>query len=195
MLNKFLFWISGKLPLRKINLDSGPYLERYFLGQLFGITFYLHRFVSSDSELHMHNHAWRWGGSLILAGSYIEERALDICPTAGPAGCLTERRRRRWFNRVNGSTIHRIHDAEPGTWTLFFHGERVMFLSGEHGRLVEPKGWGFFRRSWSFELARGDSDNPPENGKPFTEFVPYPKNYGNWWETAPVGAEAGRVPL
>lgn len=185
MINKFLFWLSGKLPLRKINLDSGPYLERYFLGQLFGITFYLHRFVSSDSERHVHNHPWGWGGSLILSGSYIEERAIDLCPHATPAGCWTRHRKVRWFNRVNCNTIHRIHDAKPGTWSLFFHGPRVR-VGGER------KGWGFFR---AVHADFSGAPDGPGGSVSYTRFEPFPHSYGNWWETAPIGAEAGRVPL
>ncbi|WKT59126.1 hypothetical protein Q2E61_09315 [Microbulbifer thermotolerans] len=176
VLNRLLFWLSGRLPCRQINLPSGPYLERYYLGRLFGVTFYLHRFVSSDSERHLHNHPWEWGGSVILTGSYIEERAVDLCPTAGPAGCATEMVRRRWFNRVDGNTIHRIHDAEPGTWTLFFHGPRAEVCG-------HPKGWGFLRQI-------GDLD-----AGTVTMFVPYPHRHGNWWETARAGNEIGRVPL
>lgn len=184
MLNKFLFWLTARLPCRLINLDSGPYLERYYLGQLFGITFYLHRFVSSDSERHLHNHPWGWGGSLILCGSYEEERAIDLCPAASPSGCLTIRTRRRWYNQVNGNTIHRIHDAAPGTWTLFFHGERTRVSDiGDwdiyNGR---EKGWGFFERVENEHLAA-------------TMFIPYPVSHGAWWKTAPIGAEIGRVPL
>lgn len=179
MLNKFLFWLTGRLPVRFINLDAGPYLERYYLGQLFGITFYLHRFVSSDSERHLHNHPWGWGGSLILCGSYIEERALDLCPAAGPAGCLTERIRRSWYNQVNGNTIHRIHDAAPGTWTLFFHGPR-QFVDTPGG--IEQKGWGFFEHIENEHMGA-------------TMFLPYPVSHGEWWHSAPKGIDGGRVQL
>ncbi|WP_295802162.1 hypothetical protein [uncultured Microbulbifer sp.] len=185
-MNKLLYWLTGRLPVRFINLDSGPYLERYYLGQLFGITFYLHRFVSSDSERHLHNHPWGWGGSLILCGSYEEERALDLCPAAGPAGCLTERVRRRWYNQVNGNTIHRIHDAAPGTWTLFFHGPRQMVRRPSRhvpGKFaLAPKGWGFFEQRELISEYR-------------TEFVEHQISYGEWWLTAPKGIDAGRVPL
>ena len=179
MINRFLFWLSARLRIRKIDLASGPYLERYYLGRVLGVTFYLHRFVSSDSERHLHNHPWGWGGSLILTGGYTEERALDLCPAAGPSGCLVKYIERRWFNVVNGNTVHRIHNARPGTWSLFFHGPRV-----EVGEQL--KGWGFFER---LHIASGAQ---PESA---AVFRPYPVSHGNWWERAPLGADAGRVPL
>lgn len=179
MLNRFLYWLTARLPCRLIQLDRGPYLERYYLGRLLGVTFYLHRFVSSDSERHLHNHPWGWGGSLILCGSYIEERALDLCPAAGPAGCLVKYRRRRFFNLVNGTTAHRIHDARPGTWSLFFHGPRVRY-----GQRL--KGWGFFER------VGVDTHGSKIDA---TVFSPYPVSHGDWWKDAKTGAEIGREPL
>ena len=181
MINRFLFWLTARLPCRLIRMESGPYLERYYLGQLFGVTFYLHRFVSSDSERHVHNHPWRRGGALILTGGYIEERALDICPAAGPSGCWTRRIRRRWFNRVDANTVHRIHSAQRPTWTLFFHSPRPK-VEGTN------KGWGFFEQ---VELEHLPSDHPRRF---ITTFNPYPVSHGNWWETAPRGRDAGREP-
>lgn len=173
MINKLLYKLTSRLPCRIIKLDSGrPYLERYYLGCLRGVTFYLHRFVSSDSERHVHNHPWSRGGSLILSGGYIEERCIDISPTVEGSGCVTQFAKRRWFNRVDGNTFHRIHEAEPGTWTLFFHGSRATI----NGQL---KGWGFLERLF-------------DNSVVFTVGVSSPSN---WWETAPTGNKVGRSPL
>lgn len=134
--NRLLYWLTARLPCRLISLDSGPYLERYYLGEWFGVTCYLHRFVSGDSERHMHNHPWAHGRALVLSGSYVEEVAVDLYG----GGCLTERHTVRWWNVVNGNTFHRIHEAKPGTWTLFMHGERQRIKLGMTSRL---KGWGF----------------------------------------------------
>lgn len=190
MLNKFLFWFTGRLPCRLIQLDSGPYLERYYLGQWkwLKVIFYLHRYVSSDSERHVHNHPWEWGGSLILAGSYIEERVIDICPHANDAGCWTKYRKVRWFNRVNCNTFHRVHNAKSGTWSLFFHGARPRIGGRE-------KGWGFLSAvgiDMSADYVAEHDHSMPSN---ITQFVPYPVSHGNWWETYPIGSEAGREPL
>ena len=167
MINKLFFKLSGRLPCRLIELDNGPYLERYYVGKYLGVTFYLHRFVSADSERHIHNHPWGWGASLILAGKYVEERCLDICPTVEGSGCITDMIHRHWFNRVDGNTFHRIHDAEPGTWTLFLHGPRI-----------EGKGWGFFERQNEVTVFRSHTSAPTR-----------------WWEEAPKGRNSGRVPL
>lgn len=190
MMNKLLYWLSGRLPCRLIELDSGPYLERYYLGQLWGVTFYLHRFVSSDSERHLHNHPWGWGRSLVLAGSYLEESVVDLCPHAGGgSGALICTRRVRWWNKVDGNWFHRISDASPGTWTLFFHGPRVTVtyfcnkwpsdIDGNDPHTTF-KGWGFL------ESIDGET----------TIFRPSPPSHNNrWWEIAEIGKQVGRVPL
>lgn len=180
--NRLLYRLTAGLPCRRIEVNSRPYLERYYVGELLGVTFYLHRFVSNDSERHVHNHPWRRGCSFILSGAYTEEIAVDVCPIAGTdSGCLTMFKRRRWFNWVGGSTFHRIHNAAPGTWTLFCHGERERV--GPQRRL---KGWGFF----STALLNTDAA---------TVFRPYAGSNGfrhtQWWNSAPAGRDVGRVPL
>lgn len=187
--NKQLFNLTAGRPCRLINIADKPYLERHYLGQALGVTFYLHRFVSGDSERHVHNHPWARGCAFILAGSYTEEVATDICPASGnAAGCVTERVRRRWFNVVNAATFHRIHDAAPGTWTLFCHGkrERVGPVLAGSLTLRRLKGWGFFRTALL-------------QSKPVSVFESYPGSTGThvsrWWLSAPVGRDAGRLPL
>ncbi len=170
--DRALFWLSGFLPCRLIEIDGVPYLERYYLGQVFGVTCYLHRFVSSDSERHVHNHPWKRGGSLIICGSYEETNVLDLCPWGGPSGCITRQIRRRAgsFHRVNGNTFHQIGQAEAGTWTLFVHGHRPT-----------GKGWGFLER-------RDLKDDT------VTVFSPYLSSSSQWWKFAPKGADAEREP-
>lgn len=180
-MNKFLFWLTQFLPCRLIKLDSRPYLERYFVGQLFGVTFYLHRFVSSDSERHMHNHPWGWGRALVLSGSYVEESVIDLCPHASESGAILDRRYIRWWNRINGNHFHRISNAEPGTWTLFFHGPRLNVTLA--GGAVKLKGWGFLERE---KFSTGH----------ITVFHPYQSTSGlKWWTKAPKGRDADRVPF
>ena len=165
MINNLLFKLAGNLPCRIIELDSGPYLERYYVGNVLGVTFYLHRFVSSDSEEHIHNHPWEWGRSVILTGSYIEETICDFSAD----GLITDKKRRRWLNRVDGNTFHRIHEAAPGTWSLFFHSPRAK-IGGK------SKGWGFLEKK--------------KNGQ--IEFVPAESATLRWWEEAPKGKEIER---
>ena len=177
MIHKILYSLTANLPCRLIDLPTGPYLERYYLGRVCGVTFYLHRFVSSDSERHLHNHPWTWGRSLILSGGYVEERATDICPHASASGCVTHQRRIRWWNRVNAATFHQIHAAKPNTWSLFFHGPRATVM--RNGRRAY-KGWGFIQRQ----------DLP--DGEKVTAFFPFPSSTSKWWLTAPDGRSAGR---
>ena len=197
MINRLLYKLTAGLPVRLISLESGPYLERYYLGKVLGVTFYLHRFVSADSERHVHNHPWKWGGSVILAGGYTEERLVDLCPHA-EGGYLTRFIKRRWFNVVNGNTFHRIHDAKPGTWTLFFHGARELVWVpsgkpvGSPGMQLgfkekAPKGWGFLERDGAYVNGQGTVD--------VTAFYSYPSAHSNWWETAPTGQESQRVSI
>lgn len=184
MINRLLYKLTAGLPCRLISLDSGPYLERYYVGQLFGVTFYLHRFVSSDSERHLHNHPWSNGASIILSGSYVEEVVLDMTG-ADPSGVLTEKRLKSWFNRVDGNHFHRIHDAAPGTWTLFMHGARERLPNGK------PKGWGFI------ECNHVGWDNGQFSGSYYMPtFRPQaPSTAADWWLTAPTGADSERVKL
>lgn len=183
-LNALLFKLTKRLKCRLIKLDGKPYMERYYVGQLFGVTFYLHRFVSADSERHIHNHPWRRSASLILTGSYLEEIATDLCAHAGPSGCVTEVRRVRWFNWIPGSRFHRISDTEPGTWSLFMHGAREMV---DCGMAERPKGWGFL----STEYLVGTHQ--------ITAFKPYDGEVSDeeWYKhpDTPTGAQARRVGL
>jgi len=184
MINRLLYHLTAALPCRLIpRNESEPYLERYYVGQLFGATFYLHRFVSNDEEPHLHNHPWGWGRALVLTGGYDEEVVTDLCPHATPAGgsgCITERRRITWWNKVNGNHFHRIANAAPGTWTLFFHGPRTQVKMGEE---TKPKGWGFLENFYGVGLHH------------VTVYRPFPVTSGAWWLTAPKGRESGREPL
>jgi len=117
--------------MRVIEIAGRPYLERYFMGRVLGVTVYLHRFVSGDGERHLHDHPWRWAGALVLAGGYAEARLRWLCPRSGPV-CREARRVAPAVNVLGPRAMHRIVSVLPGTWTLFVHGRRC-------------KGWGFLR--------------------------------------------------
>lgn len=119
MIRSLLFWLSGYLPCRLINDGAVPYLERYHIGQAFGWTFHLHRFVDSDPGRGLHDHPFR-AFSIVLAGHYIEQTR---------AGSRVV----RWFNSLSSDTFHRIVIPDGmQVWTLFAHGPKV-------------KSWGFIR--------------------------------------------------
>lgn len=120
-MKKLLFWLSGYLPCRLISDGATPYLERYYIAQAFGWTFYLHRFVASDPGRDWHDHPWGRAVSLVLSGWYYDDRRAGT-------------KKVRWFNCLSGDTMHRIilPDTVPEAWTLFAHSKRV-------------KEWGFCR--------------------------------------------------
>lgn len=175
-----LYWLSGLLPYRLISVRDQPYIERYYVGMLFGITFYLHRFIRDDSEPHLHNHPWVKGFSFILWGSYTEERVTDLDPLQ-PQGALTKQCNCRWFNVVNGATFHRIISVKRGTWSLMCHGERH-----------PTKGWGFL----SSESRMRALDDPASVDGLFcntTVFTPAKVGELGWFKTAPLGRVVDRA--
>ncbi len=180
MINKLLYKYTSELPCRLIPRKGGePYLERYYVGHLFGVTFYLHRFVSSDQEEHLHNHPWEWAKSLILSGSYDEEVVIDLCANLHN-GCYTTTRTVRFWNDIGPNHFHRIANAKPGTWSLFFHGKRQRVKVGQ---CSVSKGWGFLTKSYLFGL------------HDTVCFVPHPSAESNWWNNARKGKNIRRQPL
>ena len=124
MIRTLLYRLTNRLPARTISDDGTPYLERYYVGTLFGVRFYLHQFVDSDPDRGLHDHPWPWAFSFILAGSYLEETRSGT-------------RRVRWFNTLVGDSFHRVILPDPAkpVWTLF----------GHRAKRVKP--WGFMRVS------------------------------------------------
>ena len=173
MIKKLLYRISADLPCRLIDIDGNPYLERYYLGKIFGITFYLHRFVSADTERNVHDHPWGRAAALVLAGGYKEERLKYFDLKDG--GWTSKNRNIHWLklNVIDGACFHRIGDAKPETYTLFMHGPRV-------------KSWGVLQ---SFELTSCQYQGPVvQYHQPFDV-----KASKGWYKTAPKGHCAGRA--
>lgn len=120
IMHALLYWITDRLPARMIDGPQGErYLERYYIGTLFGWRFYLHQFVDDDPDRGLHDHPWTRAFSIVLAGWYIEERRTGKAPV-------------RWCNSLTGDTFHRVilPSSQP-VWTLFFH------------RAGNAKPWGF----------------------------------------------------
>ena len=171
MIERLLFKLTKNLPCRLIHRKGGqPYLERYYIGRLFGVTAYLHRFVDRDADEWVHDHPWRLAVAICLAGWYIEERVRWFEPSGWGFYIRTIFPGRP--NIIRGSDFHRIHGTRPETWTLFLHGERV-------------KGWGFLCR----QSVKGI-------GLALMYYQPYDVSKSSRWETrAPKGGNAGRQPL
>jgi hypothetical protein len=170
LLAHLLYRLTANRPTRLIKIEGQPYMERYFIGQLLGLTVYLHRFVRDDHERSLHNHPWNHAISLVLTGHYREHHAPFarwIEPDLVVA--TVETRPVRWFNHITRSTLHRIAGVKPETWTLFIH------TDWKHR-------WGFLHRlGWHwphYEYRIYQSDQPRE-----------------WWHTAKPGRLIGREPF
>lgn len=182
-MNTLLYWLTNRLPCRIISDDGTPYLERYYICTLFGVRFYLHRFVGSDPARGLHDHPWAWARSIVLSGWYFEERR---------DGKL---HKVRWFNKLTGDTFHRVilpkHDVwvtthyEHGNvtsssqwvrcdqpcWTLFFHAAEY------------SKPWGFLKMRDSTGMGYWKPWNWPSNGMGSSK---------PWWLKAPKGRDEPR---
>lgn len=167
-LRRFLYNLTANRPCKLISRDGQPYLERYFLFQCLGLTFYLHRFVGGDGDKELHDHPFD-ALSLILAGSYLEELPVRISLSQG---IIKRRRRVRWLNWIRAGRMHRIVSIRPETWTLFIHNRR-------RGRT-----WGFYTEA---------EPTPGQNWK-ILYHQPYALTHDSdrWWQDVPNGAKAGR---
>lgn len=172
MIRKLLYKLTGRLPCRLIKVDDKPYMERYYVGRVFGVTAYLHRFVQGDGDRHVHDHPWDWSLGWVLAGGYEEERLTGFDPAGG---WQQKTRRVRWWrpNFIGRRTFHRITEPEPETWTLFLHGRKT-------------KGWGF--------LAPAEEFLPGQQGVVYHQPLDLAASAG-WRERAQPGARAGRAAL
>lgn len=160
MIKKLLFYISGKLPCRIISDDGTPYLERYYICTMFGVRFYIHRFIGSDPSDSYHDHPWRWARSIVLSGSYVEETRSGS-------------RLVRWFNKLTGDTFHRVVLLPNSEcWTLFFHSAPY----------VKP--WGFFKRDQTQVV-----EQPTFTWTPWNYPLDGTASKNDWWEKADIGEE------
>ena len=127
---KLCWWLANNAKSHfSIRPGGKPYIERFYLGNWFGIGVFLHQYLDQDGDRQLHNHPWRWALGIPLMGGYKEERLVHICPHQGVKFDLRNIWRFR-PNYIRGFDFHRIASVKPGTWTLFIHGKRV-------------GGWGF----------------------------------------------------
>ena len=168
-----LFFLTGYLPVRLIYVDGGPYLERYWLGRCFGLTFYIHRFIQADGDRHLRDHPWR-ALALVLSGGYTEERLRGLDET-GPLVVIRRRSPMR-PTPLGLKSFHRIARMTPGTWTLFIHARR-------------QKGWGFLE-------TRLGGFAPVEALTYYRPFVTTDSQHQKGWQyRSPKGRFSEREPL
>jgi hypothetical protein len=149
---RFLAWWASHLRLREIWIEGALYMSRYAIAgwlpcdgneasaKLRPFNVYLHRIHLPDAERYLHNHPWKWGLSIVLAGSYTERKAIERDPTCCD-DCQNgiRRRRVRFINFLTQNTCHAIDELHGEVWTLFISGPRVDtwgFL--EPGRGIVP---------------------------------------------------------
>ena len=170
LFSRWLYKFTGRLRCRIINGNQGePYLERYHLFRLpGGGGAYIHRFIESDPDRGLHDHPWNAAVSLILDGSYNEQKlALE-----NNKKTVVERTLKSWhLNIIRGDDFHRIikRDAQP-VWTLFMHTGKI-------------KDWGFLNVKQD-----GSADYVPHDA------VSTEASHEHWWKTAPRGRFVERSP-
>jgi hypothetical protein len=112
LLNKIVEWgeRSGRTRTILDYLDGSPYLTRVRGPRLFGVRPMLHHFHRPDGDRALHNHPWRWAISIVLSGSYLEERR---------GGLLRVVSR---FNLLRAEDFHRVAELRGDVWTIFVAG-------------------------------------------------------------------------
>lgn len=137
---KELCKIAAKhLPSFTIEPKGIKYLTRYYLllkdRDLFNI--YLHQFHRSDQDVGvkgfglLHNHPFEWSFSIILFGSYAEERRLNN------GNIIVRLFKPGDINFISREDFHRIDLINGEVWTLFFTGPRISNVESL---------WGFWDR-------------------------------------------------
>lgn len=165
-INQKLLALTANMPCKQINLpeahhcpDRGfiniekPYLQRFYAGTFRdNKDLWLHRFLSGDSDRHLHSHPFNFQ-SIILHGGYAEEKidrvskekvithysAIDVnidafCRVVERMNHGIEEAR-PWAYHINetGRHIdvfdwHRIESVQPETWTaLIVDADRLPF--------------------------------------------------------------------
>jgi hypothetical protein len=80
------------------------------------LSIYLHRFHLPDQDQAMHNHPWRWAFSIILSGTYLEQRKENHPRHCRSPGSIVVLRH---------STYHRVDQLFGEVWTLFVVGPKA----------------------------------------------------------------------
>lgn len=65
--------LTADMPMKQININGAGYLQRYYAGTFRdGCDLWMHRFLSSDGDRHVHNHPFEFQ-TVMLCGGYTEE--------------------------------------------------------------------------------------------------------------------------
>ena len=114
----------GELPRTYVIRDyltGDPYLTRTVFPRVLGVRPLLHRFHRPDMDRYLHNHPWTRCLSIVLSGSYDEERR----SWNGYRQTEMQRRCVRFWNFISHGDSHRITRLRGEVFTLFLTGKRV----------------------------------------------------------------------
>jgi len=175
MLRRRLYQYTANKPVRMIYSSGTPYLERYYIGSIGSLRFYLHRFVNGDGDRSLHDHPWKRSIAICLCGGYLEHRIKWFNPET--AYDISEKNIRPGkINIIKASTFHQIIKTKPETWTMFIHGKKI-------------KAWGFINKT----TVRDESGAE----KLVSHYLADEdtKSHKDWWIEAPAGKDSERAAL
>lgn len=159
---EFLQFVGEHFKYRVLHaFDGSLYLTRYAILDESdeGNRVWLHHFHSGDEDREPHNHPFKYGVSLILSGSYMEER-LRIPFKPGWAHMRWTRYRAGDLNFVDSTTYHRVHlESGEEAWSLFVTGPIVApwgFLNLDTGVWLL---WTEFLKSKGRNVSDGSRDS------------------------------------
>lgn len=116
-MSSFLSWLVVFFGSRTRIIWTGgeKYLLRFYVKKTgFFPGVFIHHFYISDRDRDLHNHPWQSAKSLILCGSYREERLMknkrDIIRKDYSAGMI---------NKIDSNDFHKVNLLEEPVWTLF----------------------------------------------------------------------------
>jgi hypothetical protein len=96
--------------------DGVPMLRQFLVwgSPSAGSGAYLQSFVAPEQAHDFHSHRWPYMRSFVLSGMFVEERYPGIY--SGGAALVHEAPS---TYMMDSGVIHRLHHADPRTWTLF----------------------------------------------------------------------------
>jgi hypothetical protein len=118
LVNDLCWFVVSFFPDRcdKIHENDEPYLLRLHIkrcGKLRGL--YLHHFYKSDEDRDLHNHPWENSASLIICGSYEEERI----NRNNPGVRIRKLFKPGMINNISADDFHKVTLKKTPVWTLF----------------------------------------------------------------------------
>jgi hypothetical protein len=116
---KLLEWFTQYLRIRHLG-RNGDYLTRWFVLRIkkyrWTPRIFIHKFLTSDPESWLlHSHPFQGSFSIILWGSYREERLVN-------SEIVTKVFKPGMINILGKDACHRVDLLTPHVWTLFFTG-------------------------------------------------------------------------